>query len=207
MRRLMLTVVLLMVVLATGCSSTTFESVWKDPDAGPGDIRGKKIVAIAVTPSVSKFEAEDTIANRLKEEGADAVQSYLILAKDASKEEAKKKLQQDGIKAAVIMRLVGTDKEIRSTGGHGTYYGAHPYSRGFYGGAWGGGWAVSTAPEIRTDTLVYLETLVFSVEHDKLIWAARTKTFNPSDVGKFVGEVIDGAIKQMKSSGLIISNP
>jgi len=99
------------------------------------------------------------------------------------------------------MKVTGQDKEVRSTN-TGMYYGVGaPYPGGFYGYGWG--WGMYTAPEIRTDTLVYVETLVYDVAGDRLIWAGRSETTNPSKIDKFVGELFDQAVKEMQKSGLL----
>ena len=61
------------------------------------------------------------------------------------------------------------------TGGYGA-----PYYGSFYG-YWGYGWgAVYDPGYLRTDTVVMVETLIYSVTQDKLVWAGHSKTTNPS---------------------------
>jgi len=66
------------------------------------------------------------------------------------------------------------------------------------GGAWGTG-----GGEIRTDTIVSVETLVYSMKQNKLVWAGQSKTTNPSKIDAFVKEIADAVAKEMKKQGLI----
>jgi hypothetical protein len=48
-----------------------------------------------------------------------------------------------------------------------------------------------------------VETLIYSVTDDKLLWAGRSKRTNPSKVGPFIRELSDGAVKEMRKAGFI----
>ena len=76
------------------------------------------------------------------------------------------------------MRPVAKEKEISSTPSTmymGPRYGG--YWGGYYGYGWGGAYG---GTEIRTDTIVIVETLVYSLKQNKLVWAGESKTTNPS---------------------------
>jgi hypothetical protein len=76
-----------------------------------------------------------------------------------------------------------------------------PYWGGYYGYGWGGAWAGGT--DIRTDTIVTVETLVYSLKQYTLIWAGQSKTTNPTQVESFVQELAESAAKEMKKAGLL----
>jgi hypothetical protein len=44
---------------------------------------------------------------------------------------------------------------------------------GYYGHGWGSAWS---AAEIRTDTIIIVETLVYSLRQNKLVWGGQSKT-------------------------------
>ena len=56
---------------------------------------------------------------------------------------------------------------------------------------------------MRTDTIVSIETLVFSLEQDKLAWAGRSETVNPEKVGPFIKELTAKVAVELKKEGLI----
>ena len=50
---------------------------------------------------------------------------------------------------------------------------------GFYGGFYGYGWGAAYSPGyLRTDTIVHVETLVYDLNQNKLVWAGQSKTRN-----------------------------
>jgi hypothetical protein len=56
---------------------------------------------------------------------------------------------------------------------------------------------------LRTDTVVMVETLVYSVSQDKLLWAGQSKTTNPSNIQDFIKDLSDAAAKEMRKAGFV----
>ena len=116
-------------------------------------------------------------------------------------EKAKEFLDRAGVVGAVVMRVVGQDQQISSTPGTVWYTGS--YYPSFYG-YWGYGWSAVYQPgTIRSDTIVSIETLVYSVDQDKLLWAGLSKTTNPKNVPKFIYELVEEAGKQIRKADLV----
>jgi hypothetical protein len=203
MKKQLMIILSVAALVLTGCASTTFESTWKAPGVGPETIGGRKIVAIALAGKSARLAAEDAMVNKMKELGSEGMQSYLILDLEASQEQLKQKIHDEGFQVALVMKVLKSEKELSTSY---TSYGVGvggPYPGGFYGYGWG--WGAYSVPEVRTDTLFFVETLVYDVAGDKLVWAGRSKTTNPSKIDKFVGEVFDAAVADMKKSGLLAS--
>jgi hypothetical protein len=103
---------------------------------------------------------------------------------------------------AVIMRVVSKDQELNYSPGT-SWYGAYP-QYGSFGGYWGYGWGMAYDPGyLRTDTIVMVETLVYSLVQDKLLWAGQSKTTNPTNIKNFIAELSDGAAKEMRKAGFV----
>jgi hypothetical protein len=65
------------------------------------------------------------------------------------------------------------------------------------------GWSSYYIPGVdRVDTVVVVETLVFSVTSDMLLWAAVTETKNPRDLQRFVLDLVNATAKEMQKHGL-----
>jgi hypothetical protein len=75
-------------------------------------------------------------------------------------------------------------------GGYGRYYG---YGAGMY----------SSPGYYTTDKNYYIETTVYSIKQDKLLWTGTTKTVNPSKVEKAVNEIADVVSDKMRKDGFI----
>jgi hypothetical protein len=191
-----------------GCATTTFNSTWKNPEAQAVTLDGQKVVALVVSKNESSRRgAEEALARELNKLGVQGVPAYTLLPTEQvrDKEQAKAAFEKAGAQGVVVMRVIGQEKELTSTPGG--WYGAPGYGS-FWGGGgyWGYGWgAVYDPGYLRTDTIVSVETLVYSLKHDKLVWAGRSETTNPSKADDFVRELTAGAVKEMKKVGLIRS--
>ena len=190
---------------AAACASTSFVSSWRNPEARPGTFQGKKVAALIVsTEEGTRYGAEDALARELTARGAVGVPAYTIVPKEViqDKDKAKEFMEKADVKGVVAMRVVGKDKEVSSTPG--TYWGA-PYYSSFWGpGYWGWGWGGVYEPGyLRTDTIVTVEILVYSLPQNKLVWAGQSETTNPSKVGPFIKELVSRAGAEMKKQGLI----
>lgn len=51
--------------------------------------------------------------------------------------------------------------------------------------------------------MVTIETNVYSVTEDKLLWSGISETFNPSDVAKVVNDIADAASRELRRQGLL----
>jgi len=186
-----------------GCGSTTFTSVWKDPKAQTINPIGKTVAAVFVSPDVSKRRAgEDALAADISRRGANGVPAYSIVPDSmrGDGEQARAALKAAGANGAVVMRVVGKDQQINYTPGTampaGPCYG--------WGPCWGYGWGTVYSPGyLTTDTIVSVETLVYSLTDDKLLWASTSRTTNPGNLDALINEVADATVKEMASQGLL----
>lgn len=53
------------------------------------------------------------------------------------------------------------------------------------------------------DTLVLVETSVYSLDLNELIWSSASRTANPKDLGSLVNEVVEATAKEMVKQGLL----
>ena len=182
---------------AVACASTSFNSSWKNPAVqGPMSFKGKKVVAVVMTQEESvRYGAEDALAREITARGAVGIPAYSLIPKELTqdKEKAKEFLTKAQVAGAVVMRPAGKEQQITSSPGG--YWGGPMYAT-----FWGG---VYSPSYVRTDTIMYVEILVYSLEQDKLVWAGRSETTNPEKVGPFIKELTAKAAAEMKKQGLI----
>jgi hypothetical protein len=186
------------------CSSTSFVSTWKTPGAAPVDLRGSKVVASVMVKSESaRRVAEDRLAHEISARGALGIALYRLVP-DVEADEAVVRgvLEREGVRGLVSLRPIDVQQQLVAQ--------PVPHADPLYGGYWGGyhayGWnhpwdgaAVST----RVDTVVSIETLVYSLPQNKLLWGGQSKTTNPNDVDELVAEVARAAAKELEDEGLI----
>jgi len=190
-----------------GCTAA-FVSTWKAPDAKPFELSGAKVAAVVMMSSeAARRAAESTLAQEITTYGAQGVPMYQIFpdARPTSEPEARKALERAGMAGVVVIRPVSVDKELVSTpstysgGPYGSYWG------GYYGQGWGSPWGmgVATGGELRTNTIVTIETRIYSFKQNKLVWAAESRTTNPRDVEKIVHNLATEVAKELHKQGLI----
>lgn len=59
--------------------------------------------------------------------------------------------------------------------------------------------------EVRTDTVVIVETLVHSLTQDKLVWGGRIKTTNASSLDRLIAHAAKQVAAELSRQGLIDS--
>lgn len=194
MRNLILSAVVMTILVSCG-PSTKIEKSWMEPGAsvtmGPDN---KTLVVALVKDETSRRVIEDQLVKRL---GANAVSSYTILT-DASEEALKQKLTDGKFTHVLMMRLADIEKETSYVpgtttafyGGYGRYYG---YGAGMY----------STPGYYTTDKNYFVESTVYTVNPDKLVWTGTTKTVNPSKIEKTVNDIADIVSEKMKKDGFL----
>jgi hypothetical protein len=193
-------------VCLAGCASTKFVSSGKAPDAQPVSFQGQKVAALVISPHEStRLGAEGVLARELTKRGMIGVPAFNLIPPNESrdKEKAKTLFNAAGVAGVVVMRAVGSEKEYTSTPGY--------WSSAYYGSFWGGGagyygygWGAVYEPGyLRTDTIVRVETLVYDLKADKLLWAGLSETTNPDKVETLVQNLVTAAAAEVKKQGLV----
>ena len=188
------------VVALSGCATGLLSS-WKAPDAEPFRLRGEKVAAVVMVNDDSiRLAGEEALARELSARGAEGVPMYTLLA-GAHPDEAKARAaaERAGVVGVVVLRPVRVDKEIssRSTSSVPMYGG---FWGGYYGHGWGSAWS---AAEIRTDTIIIVETLVYSLHQNKLVWSGQSKTTNPANLNRLIENTAKQVGDELVRQGLI----
>jgi len=190
------------VVGLSGCATGGLVSSWKAPDAEPFLLRGEKVAAVVMVSYQTTHRAgEDALARELSARGAIGVPMYTLLG-DAAPDEAKVRAaaEQAGVMGVVVLRPVRIDKELSSTPSSysGPMYGG--FWGGYYGLGWGGPWR---GAEIRTDTIIMIETLVYSLQQNRLVWGGQSKTKNPANLDRLIEDTAKQVVDELVRQGLI----
>jgi hypothetical protein len=175
--------------------STKIVKSWQEPGASVSPSASNKVLAVAlVKDETSRRVIEDQLVKRLNN---NAVASYTIAA-NATEEVLNQKITEGKFTHVLLMRLADVEKETSYVpgtttsfyGGYGRYYG---YGAGMY----------STPGYYTTDKNYFVETTVYTVNPDKLVWTGTTKTVNPSKIEKTVNEIADIVTEKMKKDGFL----
>lgn len=191
----------------SACASGNLVSSWKAPNAAPLEMTGEKVAAVVMMSDPSaRRAAEDALARELSARGAEGIPMYTIAptAGAGDEEAAREAAEQAGVAGVVVMRPVRTEQQVSSTPVYsGPAYGG--YWSGYYGFGWGSPWSmgVASAGEIRTDTIVFVETLVYSLRQNELLWGGQSKTTNPATVDRLVEDTAKQVARELERQGLL----
>jgi hypothetical protein len=201
MRRNVRLALTLAIAAGAAVHAATFKSTWKAPDAGTIGFAGKKVAALVISKDEAmRMSAEEALARQLIALGIQGVGAYRLIPREElqSKDQAKAWFEKTGIEGVVAMRPISA-KTVTTYTPSMWSSGYYTSLWGYYGYTWG---AVYDPGYLREDTVVTVETLVFSVPRDKLLWAALSETTNPKSMDAFMKDLVTKAVKEIKKAGL-----
>jgi hypothetical protein len=186
---------------ASLAAKTKFQSVWKSPDAAATSFAGKKVAALVIDNDDSlRVAGEEALVRELTARGIQGVASYRMMPKELAQDPAQAKAwyEKAGVQGVVAFRVV--DDERRKTVVPSTWTtGYYTSFWGYYGYSYS---AVFTPGYTRHERIISLETLIFDVPKNTLVWAGLSVTDNPKDGQKVVTEVVKEAVNEMRKQGL-----
>jgi hypothetical protein len=208
----------LVCICLTSCgSNTTIVSSWRDPNSTLATENFKKVIVVALAKDESTRRSTENRIAAINSAVLIPSYSYLNQANlNLTKEEKLSILQTEGFDGAITMRFIKADKETQYVPGTASYYGGMGYPGMGYGymggygmgyGAGFGGWYGAYAPAYYTpgyyqdNTYYYIETNIFDLKNNKLVWSATTKSLDVSDTSTTVDEIMQACVNQMKADG------
>jgi hypothetical protein len=191
------------VVAATALSAAPrFTSAWRSPEAGAVTFAGKKVAALVIAHDDSlRVSGEEALVRELTSRGLQSIATYRIAPKEelASADRARIWFEKANVDGVVALRPVSHEK--RTTYNVGLW--VNPYYStlwGYYGYGWGNVYV--PAPFIDRDTIVIVETLIYSVPRNQLLWAAVSEAKNPKSLQRFVEDLVKESVKELHRQGL-----
>ncbi|WP_428229247.1 hypothetical protein [Flavobacterium sp.] len=204
-----LTLCIFALVLAGCGSNTTIVNSWRDPKITVAQENFKKVLVVALL----KDEASRRVTeNRIAASNPIFKTSYEYLnetTKNLTQEQKLKILQDEDFDGVITLRLVSTEKETTYVPGTytGMYYGGFD---GLYTGMYGygfGNWYGMYSPNFydpgyyQETTSYMVETNVFSLKENKLIWTGTTKSDYVTDLGQTVDAIMQTVVEEMRKDG------
>jgi hypothetical protein len=178
-----------------------FTSVWKAPFAGEVSLAGKKVAALVITNDESlRVAGEEALVRELTSRGLQGVASYKIVPREevTVADKAKGWFERSGVEGLVALRPVSAEKR--------TNYTPETWGGPYYGTLWGYygyGWSSMYIPgSVSQETVVVVETTIYSVPRNALLWAATSETKSPKGLGPFIQDLASECVKQLHKQGL-----
>jgi hypothetical protein len=185
--------------ILTACASTQLTHTWVDRERQGKPVSSVMVIAVTKEEGIRR-SFEDKFVEKLNDIGIDALSSADDIEIPADKKLEKthiaNALEQHKNDAVIVTQLKSVEKKQtyvpprRSVGGYYGYYG-HAYHTviepGYY----------------RDDTYILLETNLYDVATEKLIWSGTSKTWNPSSTNSLIDGVVSSIIKEMEKMQLL----
>lgn len=202
------------VIFLSACTttSTKMSETWKAPDFQGRQYNNLLVLAVGKTDT-NRHIFEDALAKALIAKGAQAKPSYTVLSNTseiskAAVEEAIKKYHYDGI---IVTTLIGVDSYTKrvstpsyvvSTGYPVGYRGYRGY-QGYYGYYRNSYIFVNGEDYDIEKSIVSLETKLYDIQSEKLVWSGRSTTFEPESATAVISSVTDIISKELIKEGVI----
>jgi hypothetical protein len=104
-------------------------------------------------------------------------------------------LRAAGFDGVIVMRMAGKD----------TYLQYVPNNFGAYG-YWGAGWGAWGPGYYEPETIVRIETAAYSLQNNRLVYSALSRTVDPNSVRSLVSDVSKKVANAMQKQGVVVAS-
>jgi hypothetical protein len=172
------------------CTSTEMLATWRAPGQGPVRFQTVAVIAPNKTPTFRRV-VEEALCQRIQH--ARCAPSYRLIPDADLDDDAliHERLAAHGIEGVIVMRVLSVNREATWTPGgwYGPYYG---YAAPMYD------------PGMTTvHTYVRVETRVYSLAEDRLLWASVSRTGDSESLTDLVRDTAKANADAMRSQGLL----
>jgi len=198
-----LTLMLCSLLLTASCANTKLTSTWMDEKKAGSTYNDILIIGIAEKEHNRRL-FEETFNKQLGEMGIESEVSYTILPEGTqiNRDTVTAAIKGKNIDAVIVTHMIGVEEQT-------VYRQSMTYmpTQGYYNGLY------AYYPEVNayvtqpgyytTHDIVKLETNLYEVKTEDLVWSAHSKTFAPESAKEVIDDLIKLVIKDLKSKGLI----
>ena len=191
---------LLIAVILLSCTTAKPIMEWKDPGYMGGPFDNILIVGLSDQVTVRRL-FENTFVDQLQEKNIKATPSFAVMPQEVrpSEESIKAIISEIKFDSVLVTHLVGVEeKEVY----HPPSYSMAPYG-GFYGYyGYVGGYVYEPGYYTRYDRF-RLETNLYDVKTEKLVWSMQSESLNPSSEEALIKAKIKTVIDRLQDQKLI----
>ena len=186
----------------TGCSQTKVTSVWVDPEYQGDGIDNVFVVGVSKDGGVRRI-FEDEFVALFKQKGVIATSSYRVVPDEDLQNEKMLdiKVRESGSDTILMTRVIDIRKDTQYIPPDYVYAPPAHYYGGWHG-YYNRAYMVSPGYTVEYETAM-LETNLYDLETDKLIWSARSDAPTDGKVGKHIKDFSRSIINQLVEAKLI----
>ncbi len=197
-------------IILASCANTKISQSWVEPD-NKKSYNDLLIIGIAESEQ-NRRAYESHFVEELANRGIEGEASYKLIKSDEKidRDTVAKAIKGLGIDGVIVTHLVAVDEETIYRPSTGYMYGG-AYGVGYGGGYYGG--LYSYYPHVNsyvhnpgyytTHETYTLETNLYDVESEELVWSARSRSFAPESVQEVVVDLTKLLIKDLEDKNLI----
>ena len=189
-------VAIAVIAAACGGTSTTIEQSWRTPDPRVSAMQNVVTLSLSRDGAVRR-NIEDQLARKIRGNGVRATPGYLIIpdAELADRAAVREKLAAAGFDGVIAVRLVSREHQLQ-------------YVPGTWDTYWGTAWSPAYDPGyLESELVVRIETSAYSLDDQKLVWSALSRTVDPASVREGIDEVTTLAASQLSKQGIVAGTP
>ena len=192
-------------LLATlmSCSNTKITSSWMDSKKAGTTYKDILVIGIAEEEHNRRL-FEEHFAEQLNAAGIESEVSYRILPEgtEINRDTVSTAIKGKDVDAVIVTHLVKVEEETvyrqnmdyRPT--YGYYNGLYSYYPHVHS-------YVTTPGYYTTHDVVILETNLYEVKSEELVWSAQSRSFAPESANEVINDLVKLVIKDLKEKGLI----
>ena len=192
------------IFLLFSCANTKITQSWAEPD-NKKSYNDFLMIGIGESQQTRRayesYFVEELIAN-----GTEAVASYKLIksSEKIERDTVLKAIEGLEIDGVIITHMVAVDEEtVYRSGASHSYARYGGYGRSMYGYYPHVNSYVSSPGYYTTHETYTLETSLYDVVTEELVWTARSHTFSPESVDEVIVDLTKLLIKDLKEKGLI----
>lgn len=189
-------------IMLFSCISTRIEKTWRDPETTVDMSQVSKVLVVALLKDeTNRRVSEDQMVAYLKGKGVASYSYGKVNTNTMNEQQIAAQLKEDGFDAAVTMRLVDESKDVNYTPGT---FSTYPVYYRTFGGYYRRSWETYSTPGRYVTTKTYtVETNIYSLKQNKLVWSGLTSTTDPDKLSKMMLEISDVLYKRMVKEGFV----
>jgi hypothetical protein len=189
-------------MMMASCNSTQITSSWREPNKTLTINELNKVLVVALfNNETNRHLAEDQMAGYLKGRAIVSYDYFSDKFNRTNEESIRETIREAGFDGAVTMRLIDVEKEKLYLPSNEPLYPS--YSRNFPAFYYRNYNYYQQDDYFRTTRTYIVETNVYSIKEDKIIWTALTRTTDPKGVDKLTGQIAKVIYKRMLKEGFI----
>ena len=211
MKKLLITFALTTAIVVSCTTERTFVTgTWMSPQADMNKNYNNILVAALTDNIQAKKTVENDIATRLREDGITVKESINVFPPNFTddnndKEYMLNKIKNNHADGILTIALIDKDTKTRYVPGNYLYspYPAYPYY-GYFWGYYSYWYPQLYEPGYYTeDKIYYIETNLYDVDSEKLVWSAQSKTYDPVDLTSFSRDFANKIVSNLEQSHVL----